>query len=101
MAGANWGWFYALGFAELESSASPSTSSSSWVHALPAISQQALVVRALARQHQETIWARQLTVNRLRSVLLEFYPAALQAFPNLTHRAAITIPRMPHWRIKR
>ncbi|MFD7046149.1 hypothetical protein ACFWAM_48525, partial [Rhodococcus jostii] len=28
---------------------------------------------------------------RLRSVLLEFYPAALQAFPNLKHRAAVAV----------
>jgi len=59
--------------------------------ALPTISEHALAVRALARQHQEAVWARQLTVNRLRSVLLEFYPGALQAFPNLTHQAALTI----------
>src|SRR5262249_51418910 len=45
----------------------------------------------LARQHQEAIWARQHTVNRLRSVLLEYYPNAVGAFPNLTHRTALTI----------
>jgi hypothetical protein len=45
----------------------------------------------LARQHQEAIWARQLTVNRLRSVFLEFYPNALAAFPILTHKAALAI----------
>ena len=49
--------------------------------ALPRISEGGLAVKALARQHQEAIWARQLTVNRLRSVLLEFYPNALKAFP--------------------
>ena len=32
---------------------------------MPEISEAALAVRALARQHQEAIWARQLTVNRL------------------------------------
>ena len=31
------------------------------------------------------------TASRLRSVLLEFYPQALQAFPKLTHRAALSI----------
>jgi hypothetical protein len=31
------------------------------------------------------------TISRLRSVLLEFYPQALQAFPNLKHKAALTI----------
>jgi transposase len=59
--------------------------------AMPAISEAALAVRALARQHQEAIWARQLTVNRLRSVLLEFYPNAMAAFPILTHKAALEI----------
>ncbi len=58
---------------------------------LPAISEQGLAVRALARQHQEAIWARQVTVNRMRSLLLEFYPAALRAFPSLTHKATLTI----------
>jgi hypothetical protein len=56
--------------------------------AMPQISEAALAVRALARQHQDAIWARQLTVNRLRSVFLEFYPNALAAFPILTHKAA-------------
>lgn len=59
--------------------------------ALPEISDQGLAVRALARQHQEAIWARQQTVNRLRSVLLEFYPAALAAFPKLKNKAALAV----------
>ena len=58
---------------------------------LPRISEGGLAVKALARQHQEAIWARQLTVNRLRSVLLEFYPNAIKAFPVLTHKAAIEV----------
>jgi transposase len=37
------------------------------------------------------IWARQQTVNRLRSLLSEFFPNALKAFPVLTHRAALTV----------
>jgi len=41
-----------------------------------------LAIKALARQHQEGIWALHQTNSRLRSVLLEFYPQALQAFPN-------------------
>ena len=48
-------------------------------------------VKVLARQHQEAIWARQAAVNRLRSLLVEFYPNALTAFPNLTHKAALEI----------
>lgn len=61
--------------------------------ALPDISEVGLAVKALARQHQEAIWARQLTVNRLRSVLCEFYPNALDAFPVLTHKAALEVLR--------
>jgi transposase len=59
--------------------------------ALPAISDDALAVKALARQHQEAIWALHQTTSRLRSVPLEFYPQALQAFPNLGHQAALSI----------
>ena len=61
--------------------------------ALPEISELGLAVKALARQHQEAIWARQLTVNRLRSVLVEFFPQALKAFPILTHKAALEVLR--------
>ncbi|QSE84689.1 IS110 family transposase [Rhodococcus koreensis] len=56
---------------------------------MPAISEHGRAIKALARQHQEAIWALHQTISRLRSVLLEFYPAALQAFPNLKHRAAV------------
>ena len=59
---------------------------------MPAISETAAAVKVLARQHQEAIWARQHTVNRLRSLLVEYYPNALKAFPNLTHRAALDDP---------
>ena len=55
---------------------------------LPRISDQALAVKALARQHQEAVWAWHQTLSRLRSVLLEFYPQAVRAFPNLKHHAA-------------
>ena len=58
---------------------------------LPAVSEEAAAVKALARQHQEAIWALHQTVNRLRSVLLQFDPQALQAFPNLQHKAAQAI----------
>lgn len=58
---------------------------------LPSISPAGLAVKALARQHQEAIWALHVTTSRLRSVLLEFYPQALRAFPNLKHKAALTI----------
>ena len=58
---------------------------------LPANTSQASAIKVLARQHQEAIWALHQTVSRLRSVLLEFYPQALQAFPNLQHHAATTV----------
>lgn len=60
---------------------------------LPRISEHGRAVKALARQHQEAIWARQVTVNRLRSLLGEFYVNALNAFPNLTHKAALEVLR--------
>jgi transposase len=59
--------------------------------ALPAVSELGAAVKVLARQHQEAIWARQAAVNRLRSLLVEFYPQALIAFPNLTHKAALEV----------
>ncbi len=58
---------------------------------LPAVSESAAAVKALARQHQEAVWALHQTTSRLRSVLLEFYPQALVAFPHLTQRAALTV----------
>lgn len=58
---------------------------------LPAISVQGLTVKALARQHQEAIWALHQTISRLRAVLLEFYPQAVKAFPKMQHHAATAI----------
>ncbi|MBO1766700.1 IS110 family transposase [Allobranchiibius sp. GilTou38] len=55
------------------------------------LSQNAQAIKALARQHQEAIWAEHQTISRLRSVLLEFYPQALQAFPQLKHKAALAV----------
>lgn len=37
-------------------------------------------IKLLARTHQSFVWERQRHVNRLRSALREFYPAALKAF---------------------
>lgn len=59
--------------------------------ALPAISADALAIKALARQHQEAVWAMHQTISRLRSVLLEFYPQAVAAFPKLKHHAATAL----------
>ncbi|MEV7043702.1 IS110 family transposase [Amycolatopsis sp. NPDC051061] len=58
---------------------------------LPEISEHALAIKALARQHQEAIWALNQTVSRLRSVLLEFYPNAVTTFTNLKHHATTAI----------
>ena len=59
--------------------------------ALPDDTDQARALKACARQHKEAIWARQQTMNRLRALLADYYPQALIAFPNLTHRAAAVV----------
>ena len=41
-------------------------------------------VKVVARAHQSMIWARQRQSNMLRSTLREYYPAALEAFVDLT-----------------
>jgi hypothetical protein len=43
-------------------------------------SEQVEVVKTVARTHQTMIWTRQRQANQLRSMLREFYPAALEAF---------------------
>ena len=43
-------------------------------------SELAEAVKVLARTHQNLIWSRQRQLNQLRSLLREFYPAALEAF---------------------
>lgn len=43
-------------------------------------SEQVEVVKTVARTHQAMIWTRQRQANQLRSMLREFYPAALEAF---------------------
>jgi len=58
---------------------------------LPQITDDALGVKAAARQHQEAIWALHQTISRLRAVLLDFYPQALVAFPKLKHHAALAV----------
>ena len=58
---------------------------------LPAISDQGLAVKALARQHQEAVWSLHQMISRLRAVLLEFYPQAVKAFPKMKHHAATAI----------
>jgi transposase len=58
---------------------------------LPADSQQAEAIGVLARAHQDAVWTRVRDVNRLRSLLREFFPAALTAFPDLSTRTALTV----------
>ena len=49
-------------------------------------SDQAEAIKVLARAHQNLIWMRARQVATLRAGLLEYYPAALQAFGNLGDR---------------
>jgi transposase len=49
-------------------------------------------IKVVARAHQQLVWDRQRLVNRLRSTLSEFYPAALAAFgTELAHPDAIAV----------
>jgi Transposase len=58
---------------------------------LPADSPAARAIEVLARAHQDLVWSRQREVNRLRSLLAGYYPAALAAFGDLTTRTAMTV----------
>jgi transposase len=54
-------------------------------------SPEAEAIKVLARGHQNLIWARTRNTNQLRSALCEYYPAALEAFPDLAHRDALAV----------
>jgi transposase len=55
-------------------------------------SPEAQAVKVLARAHQRLIWDRQRQLNRLRSVLREYFPAALDAFgTDLAHPDALAV----------
>lgn len=54
-------------------------------------SPDAEAIKVLARGHQSLIWARTRHSNMLRSALREYYPAALEAFDDLTGRDALAI----------
>ena len=41
---------------------------------------EAEAIKVLARAHKDLIWSKQRQINRLRSLLREFYPAALTCF---------------------
>lgn len=47
--------------------------------------------KVLARAHQSMIWTRQRQINQLRSTLREFYPGALDAFPELGSGDALAV----------
>ncbi|MGW2540367.1 IS110 family transposase [Kitasatospora sp. NPDC001574] len=47
---------------------------------LPADSDQSRAVTVLARAQQDAVWNRQQLGNQIRSLLREYYPAALEAF---------------------
>lgn len=48
-------------------------------------------IKVLARAHQSLVWARTRHTNTLRSALREYYPAALDAFDNLSDRDALAV----------
>jgi transposase len=48
-------------------------------------------VKVLARAHQRLVWDRSRQVLRLRAALLEFFPAALQAFDDLAAPDALEL----------
>jgi len=48
-------------------------------------------VKVLARGHQNLVWTRQRQTNQLRSILREYYPAALDAFDDLAGRDALAV----------
>jgi len=48
-------------------------------------------VKVAARAHQTMIWTRQRTTNTIRSMLREYYPAALVAFEDLASADALAV----------
>ncbi len=54
-------------------------------------SAHASAVQVRARAQQQLVWNRTRESNRLRSTLLQYFPAALRAFPDLTHPDALAV----------
>ena len=54
-------------------------------------SDEAGAVRILARAHQQLVWDRVRQTNRLRNALREYFPGALEAFPDLAHGDAVGV----------
>ena len=48
-------------------------------------------IKILARGHQNLIWDRTRATNRLRSSLREYFPAALETFPELADRDCLVV----------
>jgi hypothetical protein len=48
-------------------------------------------IKLVARSHQSATWSRRRLANQARSALREFYPAALEAFDDLTHPDAVAV----------
>lgn len=57
-------------------------------------SHEVQAVKILARAHQSMVWTRGRQTNQLRSSLREFYPAALEAFDDLSHPDALEVLRI-------
>ena len=47
---------------------------------LPAATELAQAIAVLARGHQDAKWQRQQVANQFRSLLREYFPAAIDAF---------------------
>ena len=52
---------------------------------------EAEAIRIMARGHQNLIWSRSRQTNALRSALREYYPAALEAFPELADSDTLAV----------
>jgi transposase len=61
---------------------------------LPADSELVQAIRVLARAHADAVGDRQQTQNKLRSLLREYYPAALATLPDLSTITARTTLRL-------
>ena len=48
-------------------------------------------IKVLARAHQNLIWSRVRHTNQIRNALREYYPAALETFPDLAHSDALAV----------
>ncbi|KPN21736.1 IS110 family transposase [Arthrobacter sp. BL-252-APC-1A] len=57
---------------------------------LPQDSELVQSIAVLARAQQDAVWDRQQHANRIRSVLREYYPSALKAFPHTSDLSSPT-----------